>query len=589
MKYNIIIVFYILLLAYPVYSQHINKLLKIDSFENKEALRRVPSLYDKYGRAEEFNIKKNGNIKLSNGYKPAQIIVNNDYEDTTKSTFIYDDNGNMLTNLVDKLVNGYWTNFRKNTCTYDSNGNQLTYLSEIWSNNSWTNNKKATYTYDTENRLIASLSQSWSNGIWVNLDKDTYTYDENGYLYTVIWERWLNETWTKIWKSTYTNDNNGNPLAYLIESWFNNCWNNYDLTAYTYDNNGHRLTRFQSTWSNGIWNNSDRSTYTYDDRGNLLTYFWEDWKAGTWVNGIRNSYTFNNDGSRATSLYQGWSDGVWTNNAKTSFSYEKSYNIMREIWELWADGHWHNYERFDYFDDGCGNTLKEEHFKWEYSAWTLMEGDLALPYNHGNDTIQVTGSDAEVTYVQGNVPVILTSFYVSCNNESALLNWKTSTEINNYGFEIEKSADKSTWQKIGFVKGNGTTTVPNEYSFSDTLLAPSIISYYRLKQVDFNGTIRFSQVVDLNFNTKNNFGISQNYPNPFNPATTINYQSPKAGMVVIKVYDLLGNEIKTLVNEYKQPGSYSVNYDASKLSSGVYIYRIISGNYSASKIMVLIK
>jgi hypothetical protein len=589
MKYIGIIMFYILLLANAIYPQHINKAIKFDSLENQEALRRRPFLFDKYELTEEFDIKKDNKIKRSSVYKPVQIIVNSDFEGTTKSTFIYDSSGNMSLKLVEKLVNSCWTFYSRDTCTYDSSGNLLSILSEIWSNNIWNNNNKVTYTYDLANHMITYLSESWSNGMWVNLDKDTYAYDENGHLYLAIWERWLNGMWAKAWRSTYTNDLNGNHLSFLIECWFNDCWNNYDLTTYTYDSNGNRLTRLQRIWTNGIWDNSDRSTYTYDDRGNLLTYFWEGWREGTWVNGIRNSYTYNNDGSRSTILQEGWSDGAWCNNERATFSYEKSYNIMREIWELWSDGVWHNYERFDYFDDGFGNTLKGEHYKWEHYAWTLMEGNLYLQYNNGKDTLQVTGSDAEVVYMFENLPVTLTSFCVSCNNDTPLLNWKTSTENNNYGFEIEKSADKSIWQKIGFVKGSGTTTVPKEYYFCDTISTPSKLFYYRLKQIDFNGSIRYSPVVDFIFKNNYNFSISQNYPNPFNSATTINYQMPKAGVVSVKVYDILGNEIKTLVNEYKQPGSYSVSFDASKLSSGVYIYKITAGDYEAGRKMLLVK
>ncbi|MDP4117336.1 MAG: T9SS type A sorting domain-containing protein, partial [Bacteroidota bacterium] len=96
--------------------------------------------------------------------------------------------------------------------------------------------------------------------------------------------------------------------------------------------------------------------------------------------------------------------------------------------------------------------------------------------------------------------------------------------------------------------------------------------------------------VELSSNGQpSNFGLEQNYPNPFNPNTTINYRLPQSGPVTIKVYDVLGNEVKTLVNEYKSAGEYSINFDAGKLSSGVYIYRITSGGYTSAKKMTLIK
>ncbi len=191
-------------------------------------------------------------------------------------------------------------------------------------------------------------------------------------------------------------------------------------------------------------------------------------------------------------------------------------------------------------------------------------------------------------YADPFVPVELTSFTASVTGSSVNLNWTTGTETNNYGFEIQKSSDKNNWTAAGFVNGYGTTTEIRSYSFTD--VSPfNGTSFYRLKQIDLDGSYEYSAVVQVNLNQVYTFALDQNYPNPFNPSTVINYQVPDEGIVTLKVYDILGNEVKTLVNEYRTAGKYSVGFDGSDLSSGVYIYRIQAGRFNSNMKMILIK
>ena len=157
------------------------------------------------------------------------------------------------------------------------------------------------------------------------------------------------------------------------------------------------------------------------------------------------------------------------------------------------------------------------------------------------------------------------------------------------GFEIERSIDKTDWRIIGFKEGNGTTTEPHHYSYSDDIseIATSKL-YYRLKQIDFNGSLNILMLLEVEI-TPSTFSFNQNYPNPFNPVTTINYQIPNDGFVTLKVFDILGKEIANLVNHNKEAGYYTVAFDASKLPSGVYIYILQSGEFVSSKKMLLIK
>jgi hypothetical protein len=204
------------------------------------------------------------------------------------------------------------------------------------------------------------------------------------------------------------------------------------------------------------------------------------------------------------------------------------------------------------------------------------------------------GTKAILTITYVNIPVELTSFTGAAVQDGVLLNWTTATELNNQGFDIERSIDAQSWQKIAFVPGYGTTTEPKSYSFLDENVSNGTYSY-RLKQIDFDGTTAYSPevMVEVDF-TPSNFGLSQNYPNPFNPATTIQFQVPKASDVSIVIYDMLGKEIKSLYSAQVQPGKYTVEWNGTnnagmKVTSGSYIYRMTAGEFIDVKEMVLLK
>jgi hypothetical protein len=188
------------------------------------------------------------------------------------------------------------------------------------------------------------------------------------------------------------------------------------------------------------------------------------------------------------------------------------------------------------------------------------------------------------------LPVELTSFTAKAFVGKVQLDWTTATEINNSGFEIERSFDGNTFSAVGFVRGNGTTTEPRSYSFTDDIQVNGIQTiYYRLKQVDFNGSVNYSEVVSVVPEIPIEYALGQNYPNPFNPSTKIKYSVPQNGLVSIVVYDLTGQKIATLLNEVKEPGNYDIDFNAAGLSSGVYFYRMTAGNFTQVHKMSILK
>jgi photosystem II stability/assembly factor-like uncharacterized protein len=227
-----------------------------------------------------------------------------------------------------------------------------------------------------------------------------------------------------------------------------------------------------------------------------------------------------------------------------------------------------------------------------YGTTNILYGVSFTDANYGT---AVGDNGMILRTTNGGMPVELTFFTASYGYNAVNLNWMTATEINNQGFEIQKQGSNkhstiSSWGKIGFVQGFGTTTEPKSYSFKDNDITTGTYKY-RLKQIDFNGSFKYSNEIEVAVDfAQKEFVLYQNYPNPFNPSTTIKYTIPPVASgfslskVTLKVYDVLGNEVATLVNEEKKPGVYEVEFDGSGLSSfvsakggyasGVYFYQL---------------
>ena len=191
------------------------------------------------------------------------------------------------------------------------------------------------------------------------------------------------------------------------------------------------------------------------------------------------------------------------------------------------------------------------------------------------------------------LPVELVSLNGSTMGNTVELKWNTATELNNYGFEVERgnrqlAISNSVWAKIGFVNGNGNSNAPKDYSFVDKTVSNGKYAY-RLKQIDNDGKFEYSKEIEIEVSTPLDFSLEQNYPNPFNPNTVISWQSAVSSYVTLKVFNVLGVEVAVLVNEKKEPGTYSVDFSGSNLASGTYFYRLQAGAFVQTKKFILLK
>lgn len=236
---------------------------------------------------------------------------------------------------------------------------------------------------------------------------------------------------------------------------------------------------------------------------------------------------------------------------------------------------------------------------WTYDSDTPATRGLALAFflpgenkvffGGGNEGGSSTNYQATCWSGDGGfIPVELVSFNSSVDGNDVILNWITASELNNSHFEIQRSNNRISFNTISSVQGNGTTTEFHNYSYRDENLNEGIY-YYRLKQVDYDGSFSYSNIVDVEIVTPLKFELSQNYPNPFNPSTRIQFTIVNQQFVSLKVYNVLGNEVAVLINEEKSPGVYNLNFDASELSSGTYFYKLRAGNFTEVKKMLLLK
>ncbi|MEJ2103488.1 MAG: T9SS type A sorting domain-containing protein, partial [Ignavibacteriaceae bacterium] len=222
------------------------------------------------------------------------------------------------------------------------------------------------------------------------------------------------------------------------------------------------------------------------------------------------------------------------------------------------------------------------------SATMMGKMDEFRVYDRALDAAEIAA-----TWNISIIPVEFTSFTASVVGTDVKLRWETATEINNSGFSIERKSTNSEYTEIGFVPGHGTTSEPTTYLFTDENLRAGEYTY-RLKQIDFDGTVSYSDEVSADVIAPAVFSLDQNYPNPFNPSTKISFSLAVDSKVSLKIFDVLGQEVASLVNQELTAGIHNYDFNAAGINSGVYFYRIEAAGSNGvkfvdSKKMILVK
>ncbi len=430
----------------------------------------------------------------------------------------------------DYVQNEYFNQKNRNAIQFDQNS----VIDSIIITSDDGDKEKHTYTFNANGNMILDFQEYWDGSKWINYGRGSYTYDSNGKMTTYLTEVRDGTEWVNFILRNYTYNQNGNITSFLREDWDGNQWGNQYRETYTYDSNNNLILYLVEIWSESQWENLFRKTYTYDDRGNKILKLKEVWDDTKWVNSMQKTFTYSSNGNISSELYEHWDGANWINLMKYTYTYDRNMHLISLLREEWNETQWVNY------------------FKRTYT------------YNHDD-----------------NITSEITDFWDSPNSQW-INSWQKTYTYDSNGNIVSYLSQK--WDSTKWILADC------EFSFTDSFnnhyyLYGSEIKYYYSRTT----SIEKSKLKDLNYS------LSQNYPNPFNPTTTISYTIPKNGFVQLKVYDILGKEVATLVNKEQSSGKHIVEFNAlsalggQTLTSGIYFYRMQSGNFVETKQFILLK
>ncbi|MFA6470061.1 MAG: T9SS type A sorting domain-containing protein [Bacteroidota bacterium] len=475
----------------------------------------------------------NGTTKQSPFHNSIKLIYSIDtavvysFSDTTRYTHTFTTGGKLLIQVIDKRENGNWVKNYRGTYAYDENGREISEVAEQWKNGQWEYFTRYTRTYHANGNRLSFLSEHWINGQWENLTRYTYTYNAEGKILSDLDEHWTNEQWNKFDRLSYSYDDTAD--VFLYEQWADGQLEFSFRSIYTHDERGKIISVVDQEWLIGQWIHSDRTTYAYDNNGNDISSLLEVWKNEQWENLERRIITYDEHGNITSDLLEQWAARQqWERYTLFTFTYDTNGKQISFLYERWKSGKWENNFRNFSIYDGKGNKLSLLTEQWKNGQWENLLRYTALYDEHNNITFQ----SGEV-WLNGS--------------------WGPSF----YPLNIADSAG-------------------NYFTF----IGSAIFLHY--KQI-------VATIVSKDDEAPLSYQLDQNYPNPFNPSTVISYQLPINNHVTLKVYDAIGREVATLVNEVKEAGNYSATFNASKLSSGMYFARLQSGHKVQLKKMLLVK
>jgi len=437
------------------------------------------------------------------------------------------------------------------------------------------------------------IGQRWNGSAWDNVSRIRYEYNNNGNMIHYYFDNWSDGAWKCISQSDYTYTAWGKESE-VITTDYSNSGIKYRVTI---EYNADRLVSAVTNYVlEGGWQIQSRQSFSYANNNTVMQELMEVKRNGALSPFKLEIDTMDAKGYLLSSQLSNWTNGAWIISETTSFTYNSKGKVLLELKDLYygVDTKYSLKRESKY--DVSGEYLEN----YKYTEWlngVLSNGIDLISFDIDPDIrCTILNACKEITfwYKKIIIPVELSSFNASVKEGKVLLKWQTATETNNKGFEIERKTGNNNWVKIGYVQGKGTTATKNDYSYTDNP-ATTEKCFYRLKQIDFDGTVNYSKEVEASSNIINSYSLCQNYPNPFNPSTSIAYALPYESRVSLKIFNSVGQMVKELVNGVKPIGNYDVRFDASMLSSGVYFYTIeasaVNGtdSFRDSKKMILVK
>ncbi|MFH0736762.1 MAG: T9SS type A sorting domain-containing protein [bacterium] len=388
------------------------------------------------------------------------------------------------------------------------------------------------YKYSNDGYLIEELYKN-TRDVTTNYTRNTYTYNYTNLIAAKLTEKLVNNNWVNVEIYTYSYNYDNNLHSVLLQKWINNNWINVNRILYGYDIFNNLIDKYNENWIGNIWKNVEHYNYVYDINNNKIFEYYLLWNT-TWESKWRYSYFYNDQNFLTKRVQQVGTEGNWIDSTQITLEYNEIGKLRLKKTYAWhtINAYWNEIyeELFSY------NPLGSIYYsvnRYPYSPLNYRYNyDYKYSFDSNNNCISATSTIYDYSQGYGLPHIYNSPMYVYYNNNSEFL-----------------------------------------------YLTAAIIS------------VQYATFSDVNddLTELNDFNLSQNYPNPFNPATTIKYSIPSANVVTLKVFDVLGAEVANLINEYKNAGTYEVNFDGSNLTTGVYFYKLQTGNFTQTKKLLLLK
>jgi hypothetical protein len=400
-----------------------------------------------------------------------------------------------------------------------------------WQFNNWNDYQSTSYSYSADGKEEVITFTAYDGGDRYPVTRTTRRYDDNRYLVWQQEESYKDKAWQFTLQKSVTY-NNGRVTEELYKSWADSMWVNYLRYTSTYDSKNREVQLLQETWTDK-WNNTKRYTSEYDENGDIPVVLSEVWSGG------------------------------WVNESKTEKSYEKGMPVL-EVYSQWENGAWKPVERTGRVYGSRNETLEYTMEQWHETEW-WNETRINFTYD---DEMRVT----ETLYKNWNITT------AEWENDMRDLYIYNNDNTSEYVMQLWKEGE---WE-------NALRTVMEDEEFKNTQYT------YTWSENTWNNYLKHTTYYRLLTSVDETpqpsaFRLEQNYPNPFNPVTTINYTVGMAQHVKLNVYNILGQLVRTLVDDEIPAGKHNVQFNAAGLSSGVYYYRIEAGSYNETKSMILVK
>lgn len=445
----------------------------------------------------------------------------------------------------------------KDSIVYDLAGlPQISVTQVNHAGSGWVNVQMDSSVY-VEGKTVFNRISIWADGAWVPAITQYMEYNGQGSLMRLIGETVLPDT-TR-YQIDYTYNDKEQVTEYIYYTVENTELVPQARYTYTYNTAGDITEMLQQMKMGGQeWVNYSLFSYEYDETGFETRDLYKLWENNDWVVQASSVFEKNAAGLTASEVTMYRSSGVLVNTDSTVFSYDEKGNLITETASYWEEGAWVLMDSSKYAYDASDRLLSEEVYFWIGTEW-LKWDKRSYEYDSNGKLVRALTEQGTMENAWENVD-------------------KVEYEYDNASNRVK--GEFFVWDGGSWTSDNGDIEIEYE-NYSDSYSAYLVEARYLLIQDPI-------AVEDENLNP-DKFALGQNFPNPFNPETKISFSLPQSGMATLKIYDALGREVAELVNGPMEKGAHTVDFSGKKLSSGVYIYRLQSGNFTESKKMMLLK